>query len=85
MLTPDNLEKVIQNLRENDAQCQEMLEKTYALSEKYFQLLESLRAEDRSCMQQYLDLCEELEDRTLQLVASHYALNGATAFVNTDM
>lgn len=85
MLTPDNLEEITRNLRAKDAQCQEILEKSYALSEKYFQILDALCDEDKACVQQYLDLCEDLEDRTLQLVAVYYAANGAVQFVNTDM
>ena len=84
MLVPVNLEETIMNLRANDAQSQEVLQKCEVLSQEYFRVLESLDAADRACVQQYLDLCEDLEDRTAQLIAAHYAACGATAFVNTD-
>ena len=84
MLVPVNLEETIMNLRANDAQSQELLKKSELLSQGYFRVLESLDPTDRVCVQQYLDLCEDLEDRTVQLVAAHYAACGATAFVNTE-
>ena len=82
MLIPENLEETVLRLRKNDPQCQEMLEKCCALSEEYFRIVESLDPESRACLQQYLDLCEALEDRTLQLIAAHYATHGTTVFVN---
>ena len=85
MLIPEDLEQTILQLRKNDPQCQQLLEKSYALSEKYFQILESLDPADRACLQQYRDLCEDLEDRTAQLIAAHYAVHGATVFVNTQL
>ena len=84
MLIPDNLEETILHLRENDTQYQELLDKCCALTEEYFRVLESLHPNDRACLQQYRDLCEDLEDRTVQLIAAHYAIHGATAFVNTQ-
>ncbi|MBE6947369.1 MAG: hypothetical protein E7454_03880 [Ruminococcaceae bacterium] len=84
MLIPENLEKTIQNLRASDPQCREMLEKSYAQSEKYFRILESLTPADRARVQQYHDLCEDLEDRTAQLIAAHYALQSAVDFENTE-
>ena len=85
MLIPENLEETVRNLRTKDLQCQEILEKSYMLSEGYFRALESLRPSDRACVQQYHDLCEDLKERTVQLIASYYAIHGATAFVNTDL
>ena len=85
MLIPDDLEQTIQNLRANDSRCRELLGKSYALSERYFQVLESLSPAGRACVQQYCDLCEDLEDRTVQLIAAHYAIHGAAAFVNTEV
>ena len=85
MLIPENLEETIFHLRENDTQCLNLLEKCCALSEKYFQILESLDPADRACLQQYRDLCEDLEDRTAQLIAAHYAIHGAAVFVNTEL
>ena len=85
MLIPENLEETILELRMNDPQCQQLLEKSYALSEQYFQVMESLNPADRELIQQYLALCEDVEDRTVQLVAAHYATHGATAFVNTEL
>ena len=85
MLIPENLEETILHLRENDTQCQELLEKSCALSEEYFRALESLDPAIRACVQQYYELCEDLEDRTVQLIAAHYAVRGATAFVNTEL
>ena len=85
MLIPENLEETILELRMNDPQCQQLLEKSYALSEQYFQVMESLNPADRELIQQYLALCEDIEDRTAQLVAAHYATHGATAFVNTEL
>ena len=82
MLVPDDLEETILHLRENDPQCQELLKKSYALADEYFQILELLGAANRACLQQYRDLCEDLEDRTIQLIATHYAIHGATKFVN---
>ena len=84
MLIPEDLEKTIQLLRSNDAQCQELLEKSYALSEQYFRILESLNPVDKAYLQQFQDLFEDLEDRTLQLIAAHYAIHGAAALVNTE-
>ncbi len=85
MLIPENLEEIVLYLRKNDTQCQKFLEKSRALSVQYFRILESLAPDDRACLQQYLDLCEDLEDRTAQLLAAHYAIHGATAFVNTEL
>lgn len=85
VLIPDNLEETIQHLRRSDTQCQEFLGKSRALSVEYFRILESLAPADRACLQQYLDLCEVLEDRTVQLVAAHYAIHSATAFVNPEL
>jgi hypothetical protein len=76
---PEDLQEMIQQLRRNDARCQELLEKSYALSEQYFRILESLSPDDRACMQEYQGLCEDLEDRTIQLIAAHYALCGTKA------
>ena len=84
VLIPEDLEKTIQLLRKNDAQCQELLEKSYALSEQYFRILESLNPVDKACLQQFQDLFEDLEDRTLQLIAAHYAIHGAAALVKTE-
>lgn len=84
VLIPENLEETILHLRENDTQCQELLKKSCALSEKYFQVLEALDPADRVCVQQYRELCEDLEDRTLQLIAAHYAVNGTNVLVNTQ-
>ena len=85
MLIPENLEEIIFQLRANDPQCLELLEKSCALSEKYFQALESLDPANRACVQQYHELCEDLEDRTAQLIAAHYAIHGAAAFVNIEL
>ena len=85
MLIPDKLEEIVRDLRANDALCQEMLNKSYALSEEYFRILEALNSADRICLQQYHDLCEDLEDRTLQLVAAYFAVNGATVYANTEV
>ena len=84
MLIPDNLEETILHLRESDAQCQELLKKSCALSEEYFRALESLPPAVRACVRQYQELCEDLEDRTLQLIAAHYAVNGTNVLVNTQ-
>lgn len=84
MLVPENLEETIMNLRANDPQCQELLKKSEVLSQEYFRVLESLDSADRACMQQYYDLCEDLEDRTIQLVAVHYAGCGTAVLVNTE-
>ena len=85
MLIPDNLEETILYLRKNDGQCQVLLEKSNALSQEYFRVLELLDPADRACVQQYHDLCEDLEDRTIQLIAAHYAIYGAVSFINTEM
>lgn len=85
MLIPEKLEETLLYLRKNDPQCQELLEKSYGLTEQYFQILESLDPADRACLQQYRDLCEDLEDRTVELVAAHYAIHGAAALVNTEL
>ena len=84
MMVPENLEETIMNLRANDAQCQKMLEKSIALSREYFRVLESLNPADRDCVQQYHDLCEDLEDRTVALVAAHYAACGAASYMKTE-
>lgn len=85
MLTPENLDETVRCLRRSDTQCQELLKKSRALSEEYFRILESLTPTDRTCLQQYLDLCEDLEDRTIQLVATHYAIHGTGVFVNPEL
>ena len=59
-------------------------EKSCALSEEYFRDLESLDPAVRACVQQYHELCEDLEDRTVQLIAAHYAVHGANVLVNTQ-
>ena len=84
MLIPENLEETILHLRENDTQCQELLKKSYVLAEEYFRILESLGPADRACLQQYRDLCGDLEDRTVKLIAAQYAINGANVLVNTQ-
>ena len=84
MLIPENLEETIQYLRKNDPQCQKLLEKSYALTENYFRILEALDPADRACLQEYSDLREDLEDRTAQLLATHYALYGAAVLENTE-
>ena len=76
---PEDLQKRIQQLRRNDARCQELLKKSYALSEQYFRIMESLSPEDRACMQEYQAVSEDLDDRTIQLIATHYALCGTKA------
>lgn len=85
MLVPEDLEEIIQQLRRNDAQCQALLEKSYALSEQYFRILESLDPADKACLQQYQDLCEDLEDRTVQLIAIHYALCGTKVLKDSEL
>ncbi|MBE6941537.1 MAG: hypothetical protein E7455_04585 [Ruminococcaceae bacterium] len=82
---PEDLEEIIPQLRRNDARCQKLLGKSYALSEQYFQILESLAPADRDCLEEYLSLCEELEGRTVQLVSIHYAINGTKVLKNTAM
>ena len=85
MFVPEDLEEMIQQLRRNDAQCQELLKKSYALSEQYFRILESLDPADKACLQEYQGLCEDLEDRTVQLVSIHYAINGTKVLKNTEL
>ena len=85
MFVPEDLDEIIQRLRRNDARCQELLEKSYALSEQYFRILESLDPADKACLQEYQGLCEDLEDRTVQLVSIHYAINGTKVLKNTAM
>lgn len=85
MLVPEDLEEIIQQMRRNDAQCRELLEKSYALSEQYFRILESLDPTDKACLQQYQDLCGDLEDRTVQLIATHYALHGTKVLNDPEL
>ena len=82
VFVPEDLDEIIQRLRRNDARCQELLEKSY---EQYFRILESLAPADRDCLEEYLSLCEELEDRTVQLVSIHYAINSTKVLKNTAM
>ena len=84
MLIPENLEQTIRNLKANDPQFQLLLEKSYLLSVEYFRVLESLDPADRAWIQQYHDLCEDLEDRIVGLVAAHYATHGASVLVNSE-
>ena len=85
MFVPEDLEEMIQQLRRNDVQCQELLKKSYALSEQYFRILEALDPDDRACMREYQGVCEDLEDRTVRLVATHYALTGTKVLKNTEL
>ena len=85
MLIPENLEQTVRNLKENDPKIQLLLEKSYLLSVEYFRVLESLDPADRACIQQYHDLCEDLEDRIVGLVAAHYATHGTSMLVNTQL
>jgi hypothetical protein len=85
MFVPEDLDEIIQRLRRNDARCQELLEKSYALSEQYFRILESLAPADRDCLEEYLSMCEELEDRTVQLIAAHYAIHGTKVLKDSEL
>lgn len=85
MFVPEDLEEIIGQLRRNDPKCQELLEKSYALSEQYFRILESLDPADKACLQQYQGLCEDLEDRTIQMIATHYVFHRPVGLINTEM
>ncbi len=85
MLVPEDLEEIIQQLRRNDAQCRELLEKSYVLSEQYFRILDSLEPDDKACLLQHQGLCEDLEDRTVQLIAAHYALHGTKVLKDSEL
>ena len=80
MLVPDKLEKTVSILRKNDAFYQEKLDKICAMSEDYFRIMESLSKADRESLEQYMELTQEMDERTVQLVATHYALAGARKF-----
>ena len=80
MFVPDKLEETISILRKNDAFYQEKLHEICAMSEDYFRIMDSLNDVDRKTLEQYMALTEELDERTVQLVATHYALAGAKAY-----
>ena len=85
VMIPDDLEETIVQLRINDPQCRELVEKCCAMAEEYFRILESLPPDDRACLEQYRDLCEDLEDRTVQLIAAHYALHGTKVLKDSEL
>ena len=80
MLVPEKLEETISILRKNDAFYQEKLDKICAMSEDYFRIMGSLNEADREILEQYMELTQELDERTVQLVATHYAIKGATIY-----
>ena len=80
MLVPEKLEETISILRKNDAYYQEKLDTICAMSEDYFRIMESLSKGDRERLEQYMELTQELDERTIQLVACHYALSGAKTY-----
>ena len=85
VFVPEDLDEIIQRLRRNDAQCRELLEKSYVLSEQYFRILDSLEPDDKACLQQHQGLCEDLEDRTVQLIAAHYAIHGTMVLKDSEL
>ena len=80
MLVPEKLEETISILRKNDPVYHNILKKIYTLNEDYFRIMESLDETDRKILEQYMDLTDELDERTVQLVATHYALAGANTY-----
>ncbi len=73
MIIQNQLAETIALLRKNDPVYQEILEKIFALNEDYFRIMESLCEKDRESLKQYMDLTDALDERTVRLVAIHYA------------
>ncbi len=73
MIIQDQLAETIVLLRKNDPVYQEILEKIYALNEDYFRIMESLSEKDREILEKYRNLTDALDERTVRLVAIHYA------------
>ena len=80
MLVPEKLETTISILRKNDTVYQEKLDKICAMSEDYFRIIDSLSKADREILEQYMELTQEMDERTVQLVATHFALAGAKTY-----
>ena len=83
MFVPATLEQTVLRLRNEDADYQALLEQICSMSEEYFRILERLPEADREFLRQYQALSEQLDDRTVCLVATHYAINGTNALQNT--
>ena len=82
MMVPDKLDETVLALRKADGEYLALMEQACALSEDYFRILDTLDAADRERLQCYLDLCQDMEDRTIKLVATHFAVNGAADYKN---
>ena len=80
MMVPDQLDETILALRKADGEYLALMEQACALSEDYFRILDTLDTADREHLQRYLDLCQDMEDRTVQLVAAYFAINGAAGY-----
>ena len=82
MMVPDKLDETVLALRKSDEEYLALMEQACALSEEYFRILDALNEADRACLQRYSDLCQDMEDRTVELVAAHFALNSAAVYKN---
>ena len=85
MMVPDQLDETILALRKADGEYLALMEQACALSEDYFRILDTLNAADRAIFERYLGLCQDMDDRTIQLVATHFAINGAVGYRNKEM
>lgn len=85
MMVPDQLDEIVLALRKADGVYLALMEQACALSEDYFRILDTLDTADREHLQSYLDLCQDMEDRTVQLVAVHFAINGAAGYKNEEI
>ena len=85
MMVPDKLDETVLALRKADGEYLALMEQVCALSEDYFRILDTLDAADREHLQRYMELCQDMEDRTVRLVAMHFAVNGAAGYKNEEI
>ncbi len=80
-MVPEDFYEMLPRLAAGDETYNDMFREQESLSLEFSKILSSLTQEERELIVRYIYLRERLEYRATRLAASHYAANGATAFV----
>ncbi len=80
-MVPEDFYDILPLLVSADGVYRELFQESEALEPECSIILSNLTQEERELIVRYISLREQLEYRATRLAASHYAVNGATAFV----
>lgn len=83
-MIPYDYVAVEQKLTDEDARYREAEQECMKIADDYERVLRELSTEDRYAVERFYELRMDMEGRAAQLLATYYAVQGATEFVKED-